>query len=291
MKIAGFSFIRNAIKYDYPIVESIQSILPLVDTYFIAVGNSDDDTRKLIASIPSNKITIIDTIWDETIREGGFVLASETNKVFSIIPQEYDWAFYLQGDEIIHEDDYDNIRSGMHKYLFNKNVDGLLFKYLHFFGSYKYIGTGRRWYRKEIRIIRNDKNIISWKGAQGFRFNSHQKLRVKEINAHIYHYGWVKPPATANLKSLYFLQLHNPDFVVTPELLQNEFDYHHNDRLSIFSGKHPVVMQERVNKQNWSFEFDTTQKGFYKMKLKHKIAHFIEDLTGYRIGEYRNYKK
>lgn len=291
MKVAGFSFIRNAIKYDYPIVESIQSILPLVDAYFIAVGNSDDDTRKLITSISSDKITIIDTVWDETIREGGFVLASETNKAFGSIPQEYDWAFYLQGDEIIHEDDREIIHESMHKFLSNEKVDGLLFKYHHFFGSYKYIGTGRRWYRKEIRIIRNDQNIISWKDAQGFRFKNHKKLFVKEIDAHIYHYGWVKPPVTANLKSLYFHQLHHPDFIISPDQLKNEFDYHHIDRLEIFKGRHPAVMQERVNKQNWIFEFDTNQRGFYKMKLKHKIAHFVEDITGYRIGEYRNYRQ
>jgi hypothetical protein len=157
MKVTGFSFIRNAIKFDYPIVESITSILPVVDEYVIAVGNSDDDTKKLVSSISSDKIKIIDSVWDENLREGGHVLAAETNKAFQSISQDSDWAFYLQGDEVLHENEYTIIRAAMEKYLNDRDVDGLLFKYYHFFGAYKFIGSGRRWYRKEIRIIRNNK--------------------------------------------------------------------------------------------------------------------------------------
>jgi hypothetical protein len=292
MKVTGFSFIRNAIKYQYPVKESILSLLPLVDEYIIAVGNSDDGTRDLIASIPSGKIKIIDTVWDDTLRTGGTVLAEETNKAFNALPPDTDWAFYLQGDECLHEKDYPAIRSAMEKYLTDKRVDGLLFKWLHFYGRYDYIGTGRRWYRKEIRIIRNDKNITSWKDAQGFRFKNGAKLKVKEIDARIYHYGWVKPPEVSYKKGLAFKAMHDPAFTVTPEDDKKKFDYFLNiDRLDLFTGSHPASMQERIKKVDWEFDFDTTQKGFKNMKLKHRISHIIEDLTGYRPGEYKNYKK
>jgi hypothetical protein len=287
MKVTGFSFIRNAIKYDYPMVESIRSILPVVDHFVIAVGNSDDQTRELVKSIGSDKIRIIDTIWDES--KGESVLADETNKAFQAIEEESDWAFYLQGDECLHEKDYDVIRSQMAKYCTDQSVDGFLFKYYHFFGAYKYIGTSRKWYRKEIRIIRNNKNIISWNDAQGFRFRNKSKLHVKEIDAHVYHYGWVKPPVIANRKSLFFIKMRNANFVIKPEDLLNEFDYHHIDRLELFKGVHPSVMHKRIASQDWDFEFDSSQKGFHKMKFKHKVAQLIEDITGYRIGEYRNY--
>ena len=124
MKVTGFSFIRNAIKYQYPVKESILSLLPLVDEYIIAVGNSEDGTRELISSIPSSKITIIDTVWDESLRTGGIVLADETNKSFNAIAADTDWAFYLQGDECLHEKDYPAIRAAMEKYLDDKRVDG-----------------------------------------------------------------------------------------------------------------------------------------------------------------------
>jgi glycosyltransferase involved in cell wall biosynthesis len=291
MKVTGFSFIRNAVKYDYPIRESILSILPVVDEYVIAVGNSDDTTRELVKSIASDKIRIIDTVWNESIRTGGAVLADETNKAFQAIAQDSDWAFYLQGDECIHEKDYPAIRSAMQLYKDSKEVDGLLFKYIHFFGTYNYVGTGRRWYRKEIRVIRNNKNIISWRDAQGFRFNDQTKLKVKEIDAHIYHYGWVKHPVTSNNKALFFRTLHDVNYKITPEEMQKEFDYHHIDRLAIFKGTHPAVMADRLKSVNWEFEFDPKQKGYSRMLLKHKLGHFIEDLTGIRVGEYKNYIK
>ena len=105
MKVSGFTFIRNAIKYDYPVVEAIRSILPLCDECVVAVGQSEDGTRALIESIDPDKIRIIDTVWDDSLREGGAVLAQETDKAFRAISQDADWAFYIQGDEVVHEDD------------------------------------------------------------------------------------------------------------------------------------------------------------------------------------------
>lgn len=43
MKLSGFSFVRNGIKLYYPVVETIKSILPLVDEFVIAVGKGDED--------------------------------------------------------------------------------------------------------------------------------------------------------------------------------------------------------------------------------------------------------
>jgi hypothetical protein len=51
MKVSGFSFIKNALIYDFPIVEAITSILPICDEFIVAVGDSDDDTLDLIAQI------------------------------------------------------------------------------------------------------------------------------------------------------------------------------------------------------------------------------------------------
>jgi len=101
MKVAGFTFIRNAIQYDYPIVEAITSILPICDEFVVALGSSEDDTENLLLSIGSPKIRIIHTQWDESLREGGQVLAVETNKAFDAISDDVDWCFYIQGDEAI----------------------------------------------------------------------------------------------------------------------------------------------------------------------------------------------
>ena len=188
MKVAGFSFVRNAVKYDYPIVEAIQSILPICDAFYIAIGDSEDETEELIKQIESDKLHIINTVWNDSLREGGQVLAVETNKAFDAIPNEYDWCFYIQGDEVVHEDDLASVKAGMQEHLNNPQVEGLLFNYRHFYGSYDYIGDSRRWYRKEVRVIRNNKEIRSYRDAQGFRKNN-QKLKVKPISAYMNHYG------------------------------------------------------------------------------------------------------
>jgi glycosyltransferase involved in cell wall biosynthesis len=290
MFISGFSFIKNAVTFDYPIVASIQSILPVVDEYVIAVGNSTDATLALIESIKSPKIKIITTTWNDNNREGGAVLAEETNKALAHINPNADWAFYLQGDECLHEKDYPAIRAAMQQHLTNPSVEGLVFKYLHFYGNYNYVGMGRRWYRTEVRIIRNKKSITSWRDAQGFRHTNGEKIQVKKIDAHIYHYGWVKPPKISQQKALYFNQINNKNYIATAAEQQADFDYHNIDKLAHFTGSHPAVMASRLQKVNWHFEFNTKNTNFKKMKFKHKISYLIEQLTGYRLGEYKNYK-
>ena len=287
MKVSGFTFIRNAIKYDYPVVEAITSILPLCDEFIVAVGNSEDGTRKLIEGINSPKIKIIDTVWDDSLREGGRVLAAETNKAFAAISSDSDWCFYIQGDECVHEKYLPAIKEGMLKWKDDKNVDGLLFNYLHFYGSYDYVGDSRRWYRNEIRIVRNDKMISSYLDAQGFRKNG-EKLKVKAIDACIYHYGWVKPPELQQAKQETFHRLWHDEAWVKKNIAQtNEFDYSQIDSLKHFSDTHPAVMQQRISNKNWQFTFDPTQK---KRSFKSRLLVTIENLSGWRIGEYKNYR-
>jgi hypothetical protein len=287
MKISGFTFVRNAIKYDYPIVEAITSILPICDEVVVAVGNSEDDTLALIQSINSDKIKIVETIWNDSLREGGKVLAAETDKAFAAIASDSDWAFYIQGDEVIHENCLPVIKTAMLNYRDDKRVDGLLFNYNHFYGSYDYIADSRQWYRKEIRVIRNDKTIASYKDAQGFRKND-KKLKVKAIDAYVYHYGWVKAPMAQQAKQQTFHKLwHNDDWVKENVSLLNEFEYSKIESLTPFKKSHPQTMQLRIEKINWKFSFDPTKK---KSSFKQNLLHFIEAIFGWRIGEYKNYK-
>ncbi len=284
MKVSGFTFIRNAIKYDFPIVEAIRSILPLCDEVVVAVGKSEDDTRELIASIDSDKIKIIETVWDESLREGGRVLADETNKALAAIDKNSDWAFYIQGDEVVHEDDATLIRKAMQLYKDDKRVEGLLFDYVHFYGSYRYYGDSRRWYRREIRIIRPNIGVFSYRDAQGFRKTPNQKLRVKHSGARVFHYGWVRPPEKQSQK-----WNHSWKFWNTGELqhAKTEFEYEkHIDSLRVFELTHPKVMAERIAKANWRFEYDTKIKRY---TFKNALLTQIEKLTGVRIGEYKNY--
>lgn len=287
MKVAGFTIIRNAIKYDYPVVEAINSILPICDMFFVGVGNSDDETRTLIEKINSPKIKIIDTVWDDSKREGGLVLSEETNKVFDAIPSEYTWCFYIQSDECVHENDLDTIKQAMQTHANTNRVQGLLFDYKHFYGHYKYIGVGRRWYAKEIRVIKNQKNIRSYKDAQGFRTIDNKKLYVKKIKAHIYHYGWVKPPKAQQAKQENFHKMWHDDSWLEKNIAKaEEFDYNNIDLLELYKDTHPKIYSERIKAANWNFVYQPEK---VKTNLKYKFLYIVEKLTGWKIGENRNY--
>ena len=288
MKVSGFTFVRNAIKFDYPIIEAIMSILPVCDEMIVAVGNSDDDTLGLIKSINSPKIKIIETVWDDSLREGGKVLAVETNKALAAVSKDADWCFYIQGDEVVHEQYLPNIKKAMEDNLNDQEVEGLLFKYLHFYGSYQYVADAQRWYRQEIRIVRNQPNITSYRDAQGFRTITDKKLNVRWIDAYIYHYGWVKSPEIQKEKmksSIKFWADEEKTDVLKPQL--ENFDYSEIDSLTTFEGTHPAVMQARLARVNWQFNFDIREK---KLSLKNRFRTWIEKLTGWRIGEYKNFE-
>jgi hypothetical protein len=287
MFVSGFTFVRNATLYDYPIECSIRSLLPLVDELIVAVGKSQDDTRSRVEAIGSTKIKIIDTIWDDSLKQGGKVLAAETDKAFAAVCDKADWCIYLQADEVIHQDDYAAISKAMQTYLHNELIDGLLFSYKHFYGSYQYLGDSRRWYRHEIRIVRNDRNIASYRDAQGFRKNN-KKLKVKNINASIYHYGWVKDPRKQQAKQQSFNRLwHDQNWMEKNIKTADEFDYSAIDSLTIFEGTHPQEMQKRVDEINWHFDWDPSAK---KFSLKNRLMYVIEKITGKRLFEYKNYK-
>lgn len=288
MKVSGFTIVRNAIKYDYPILEAIQSILPLCDEFIVAVGKSEDDTLNLIRSLHSPKIKIIETIWDDNLREGGRVLANETDKAFRACSGDSDWCFYIQGDEVIHEQYLPVIKAAMLKWKNDKAVEGLLFNYTHFYGSYDYTGDSRRWYPKEIRIVRNDKGISSYKDAQGFRKND-QKLWVKPVQAEIYHYGWVKAPEFQQAKQENFHKMWHDDSWLKKNIPQTDkFDYSQIDSLAHFTGTHPAVMKDRILRSNWTFSFDPTLRKFGS--VKDRLLEFIRKRFGWNIGEYRNYR-
>lgn len=288
MFVSGFTFIRNAKKFDYPVVESITSIINLCDEFIVMVGNSDDGTKELIQKINFDKIKIYDSVWDDTLREGGKVLAIETDKAFAKISAKADWAFYLQADEVVHEKYLPAIKESMHQYVDEKRVEGLLFNYQHFYGSYDYVGDSRKWYRKEIRVIRNDKSIHSFRDAQGFR-KAGKKLNVKPVDAFIYHYGWVKPPQQQQEKQKSFHKLWHDDVWMKKNVGDaSEYDYSKIDSLKKFEGTHPATMHKKTQQmEDWKFDSSSSQKRF---SAKGRLLFLIEKYAGWRIGEYKNYK-
>jgi glycosyltransferase involved in cell wall biosynthesis len=285
MKISGVTFCKNAAKLFYPVKESILSVLPICDEFIVVLGDcdADDNTLELINSLKSDKIKVIHTVWDKALFDGGKIYSQQTN--VGLDAATGDWIFYIQSDEVIHEKYLETIKSRCEELNDNKNVDGLLFRFKHFYGDYDHFMNNHCWYKKEIRIIRNNKQIRSRGDAQSFRFSDNTKLKVADVDAEMFHYGWVRPPRLMKTKaeqaSVYYhfkrLKMSN-----TQVSNQTKFDYGNLKLLPIFTESHPNVMDDFIKDFSWKDDLNYGDKPTSK-KLKHRrpkyyVLTFIEGL-------------
>ncbi len=284
MKVSGFTFLRNGQKLGYPFVESICSILPIVDEFVIALGPCEDDTEKMLRDIGDPKIRIIPTQWNERIRSDysvkGFVFGQQ--KSIALFNCTGDWAFYLEADEVVHEDDLPKIRAAMEKHLGDERVEALAFDYLHFYGNANTIAWSPGWYRSEVRIIRN--TIPAW-GPEGLFFivlDKHKKgryPRAAHTGATIYHYGWVRSEAQMNLKAA---TVHK----YWDEKPAAGVDYSKIDPtvLKLFTGSHPKVIQDWLPKAEGIFQADLNHQLTSREK-KHRRMLWLEKTFGLKFNK------
>jgi hypothetical protein len=311
MKISGFTMGKNVSKLYYPSCESIESILPIVDEFIVALGDNDEDdqTEERIAQIKSDKIKIIHTVWDIVNYPRGTENARQTN-----IAKEAcsgDWLLHLQADEVIHEKYLEYIKKACEKYLDDKRVEGFLFKYKHFYGDYEHYNNKYGWYPKEIRLVRNLPDIYSYRSAQSFKripnFNKKDfrqehgthALNVIELDAYIYHYGWVRPPEYMQKKTKSLDTIHK-GVAKTEEVYRNKdlmFDYGNLSKLPVFNETHPKVMEHRIKDFNWADQLHYEKNHVpLRPKMKHekfksKVLTFIHNtlLGGHMLVGYKNW--
>ncbi len=283
--ISGFTVVRNAVLMGYPVTEAIRSILPIVDEYIVAVGAGDDTTRDVIAAIDSPKIRIVDTVWDKSKNRGGHMLAEKTNEALAMCRGI--WCFYLQADEVVHEDDLAAIRATCEQHAANTQVEALLFRYTHFYGSFDVIATAHNWYRNEVRIVRNGIGARSIGDAQSFMVADH-KPRVVRSGGTILHYGWAKPPARMGRKMARFNYWYHG---ASEETLEDpSFAFRQVYGLRRYTGSHPAVMRELVAAQDWSFTPEFRPADWAPKDWKNVLSRAAEVLTGRRWGERKKYR-
>lgn len=311
MTISGFTMAKNATKLYYPIKQAISSILPIVDEFVVAIGDCDEDDATLqeVQSIASDKIRIIRTVWDLEKYPRGMENAHQTD-----IAKEActgDWLFYLQADEVVHEKYLPVIKARCEQLLLNKQVEGLLFNYTHFWGDYNHYHVAHGWYPKEIRIIRNHKDIHSWISAQSFRkmptfdglnYRQHKntfRLKVASVDAYIYHYGWVRPPELMQKKTKALDSIHHgiAGMEKMHQQALQETDYGNMSLLPVFKETHPQVMSEWIKNFNWNDKLyyhkpaSKNRKKFKHERFKYRIITWVEQnlLGGRMLGGFRNY--
>jgi glycosyltransferase involved in cell wall biosynthesis len=290
MRVSGFSMVRDAVRLHYPVAESIRSILPICDEFVIAVGQGEDGTVERIRAIGDPKIRVLETKWNPAHFVHGAINAVQSN--LALDQCTGDWAFYVQADEVVHEDDLPLIVRTMEEHLDDPRVEGLLFRYLHFWGDFDHYHGARNWYRHEVRVVRNVPGMRSWKSAQGFRVDG-RRPRVVDSNARIFHYGWVRPPEVMKRKQMTLDRLHHPEEWVKRRHPQPEaaFDYGPLDHLRRFAQTHPAVMREWMARKAWD------AAGYRRPGTLHehnrrsvRALTWVEDhFLRHRLGEYRNY--
>jgi len=284
MKVSGCTFLRNGQRLGYPFVESIRSILPLVDEFIVALGPCDDETEPMLRAIGDPKIRILPTQWNEKIRSDysvkGFVYGQQ--KSIALFNCTGDWAFYLEADEVLHEADLPKIRAAMEQHLNDPRVEALAFDYLHFYGNANTYAWSPRWYRSEVRILRN--TIPAW-GPEGLFFvvlDTHKRghyPRAAHTGATIYHYGWVRSEAQMNLKSASVEKFWN-------NRLPGGIDYAQIDAATLkrFTGSHPRAVQawlppaEGVFQANPNYRLSSREK-------KHRFMLKLEKWFGFRFNK------
>jgi hypothetical protein len=242
MRLSGFTFVKDAVKYDFPVVESIHSLLPICDEVIVNVGHSNDETLSVIQKIKSDKIKIVENIWDTAVKKGGRILALQTDLAKKECKGEF--GLYLQADEILHEQDYPLILRAVGKMEKNKRIDGVRFSFLHFYGNYKYYQDNRRlWYRRSIRLIRNIPEIISGGDAVTFERSDKKPMNTFNSKARIFHYGWVRSLDVMTQKMQNATQNYWDE---SNRFIDPAKTYWDTDFLRAYKNKHPVFMASRI---------------------------------------------
>jgi len=283
--ISGFTLVRNAEILNFPFRESVLSALPLCEEFIINCGDSDDGTalicEKLKQEFP-NKIKIIHSVWTKENQTGGYQLKLHTDHALQACKSP--WLLYLQADEVLHSEDYSTIRAALQKASHVDTIDGLVFDYLHFYGNYSYVCRGRNWYRREVRIFKNGRNIESFKDAQGFR-RAGNRLKALHSGARIFHYGYVRDQAGLVSKRQEMSQWWGEK----PEEKKESLKFFKPVGLQAFLKTHPPVMTDKVNNSSNLIDPSQCPRNWSVKEFKNALTLIWEKIIPIRIGEYRNY--
>lgn len=288
-KISGITFIKNGLTLGYPIKESVESILPICDEVVINIGfdnpelKGDDGTWDYLNDhFKGSKFIFQKSWWDPAKRKDGLVLSEQTNIALSAATGDY--IQYIQGDEALHEQDHQNILDKVKIMDQRPEIDGLIFNYCHFYGNVNIEKFSKNIYKREVRLIRNNKSILSWKDAQGFRFPNGTKLHCLPVDATVYHYGWARKESIMNKKIDTFNKLyHGADHK------SDSFQYNRFWGLRPFTGTHPRVMGAWIEQHKNDIDIMNLPLKLTAKDIRLIISDTIEKHTGYRIGEYKNF--
>jgi len=284
--LSGFTLVRNAVKLDFPIVPAIRSLLEVCDEVVVNVGESEDDTRDLVAGVNDPRVRILDTKWDFTKKN--IMLSIETQRAMDACRGS--WGIYIQADEVLHERGARLLREQTTQWDDDTRVEGLLVRYLHFYGGFDTIATSRRWYRREVRCVRLGKDIRPYQGAQGFRVGpEYRRIRARVTDAEMFHYGWARPAKAIHQK----LEISKTIYPWAGDRLVKDQARGHLEWIPLlrrFTGTHPAAAADWIATRREDPDRVIGPPSFKLEHLRFYASDVLERLTGSRLFEFRNYK-
>lgn len=284
MKVSGFTIVANAVRLDFPVVESISSLLEWCDEVVVNVGRSDDGTLELIRSIGHPKIRIVETEWDFAL--GPQMLCDETARAMRACRSP--WGMYIQADEVLHEAGVGALLETIERADRDPKIEGVALRYRHIFGRSDLEATNRHWYRREVRAVRLDPaaQVHPFRDAQGFRVGGgDRRVRALLANAEMFHYGYLRSAAAMRGRVAI-------DRTLYPDRKAPERDPAYlwwSPGLRAFRGAHPAVARDWVAQRASDPERRISPRHFAWRHVRFYCSDWIERLTGWRPFEFRNY--
>lgn len=282
--ISGFTLVRNAVHLDFPLVESIRSVLPVVDEFVVNVGKSDDETMDLVRSLDDPRIRVVESTWDWSDKMN--TLGRETRRAMEAC--RHGWGIYIQADEVLSDGGAELLRQAVQEYDADRGIEGMRVNYLHFYGDFSTLATNRKWYQHEVRCVRlgEASGVHPFRDAQGFRVGSQdRKIRVKATDSTVFHYGWARPPASIQRKRDFNREILDPQGA---REVRETLPW--IPLLRPFTGAHPAVVRRWIEERTPApGERRIDDPAFDWQWPRMYLSHAWERMTGQRPLTFRNY--
>jgi hypothetical protein len=168
VSLSVVTIVSQAVRLKYPIAAVLESVAPIADEIVVNIDTSHDDgTWQLVFEKLSRILAvkqaqglplsermhygrIVESPWNWEARDAGQELARQTNRAFEACTK--DWILYIQADEAVHEDDYEDIRWILD---LPEEFTAAEFMRLYFFGSPTVLR--KDWTQPLVRMFRRGK--------------------------------------------------------------------------------------------------------------------------------------
>lgn len=250
-RLSAYSYLYQGVAFDYPFIESLQSVLPVVDELVVTYAEPCPDGTyeqllRLAAHYPQLRL-LPSRLWTAPDKPlDGSLIRQAAEEAMAACTG--DWLWHLQADEVYSNADAKKVRE-LVNVSHHQDVHGFIFNVLHFYGDANTVvgpqGAAAGWYLQCVRLSR--------KGAGQHEGDAWTQSLIPAV-AHglrrtditLYHYGHLRQAAVAEDKNRFMYSLYRADGQRPAHFVRPEQTQH---CLVPFDGQHPESMAPRLARQ------------------------------------------